>query len=105
MNSLHQLKVVYKCSARMIVVLNRKVDFMQAIKAIYDGFAFMPTEPIPIQGQYEVVITFIEPIFVQKEGKTTHQKRQLGFLKDKVPPLPHSFFDPLPEEDLQAWGL
>ena len=33
------------------------------------------------------------------------QKRQLGFLKDKVPPLPDSFFDPLPEEDLQAWGL
>lgn len=33
------------------------------------------------------------------------QKRQLGFLKDKVPPLPDSFFDPLPEEDLKAWGL
>jgi len=33
------------------------------------------------------------------------QKRQLGFLKGIVPPLPDSFFDPLPEEDLQAWGL
>ena len=30
---------------------------------------------------------------------------KLGFLKDKVPPLPDSFFDPLPEEDLKAWGL
>jgi len=28
-----------------------------------------------------------------------------GFLKDKVPPLPDSFFDPLPEEELRAWGL
>jgi len=33
------------------------------------------------------------------------QKRQLGFLKGVVPPLPDSFFDQLPEEDLQAWGL
>ena len=30
-------------------------------------------------------------------------KRQLGFVD--VPPLPESFFDPLPEEELQAWGL
>ena len=28
---------------------------------------------------------------------------KLGFVD--VPPLPDSFFDPLPEEDLQAWGL
>ena len=33
------------------------------------------------------------------------EKRQLGFLKGVVPPLPDSFFDSLPEEDLQAWGL
>jgi hypothetical protein len=30
---------------------------------------------------------------------------QFGFLKGIVPPLPDSFFDPLPEEELQAWGL
>jgi len=30
---------------------------------------------------------------------------KFGFLKDKVPPLSDSFFDPLPEEELQAWGL
>jgi len=39
----------------------------------------------------------------QEDVKT--KKRQLGFLKDKVPELPDSFFDPLSEEDLQAWGL
>jgi len=37
--------------------------------------------------------------------KPKPQKRQLGFLKDKVPPLPDSFFDPLPEEELQLWGV
>ena len=34
---------------------------------------------------------------VQEQPKS--QKRQLGFLKGVVPPLPDSFFDPLPEED------
>jgi len=39
---------------------------------------------------------------VPKEQK---EKRPIGFLKDLVTSLPDSFFDPLPEEDLQAWGL
>ena len=30
-------------------------------------------------------------------------KRQLGFAKGAE--LPDSFFEPLPEEELQAWGL
>ena len=33
------------------------------------------------------------------------KKINFDFLEDKVPPLPDSFFDPLPEEELQAWGL
>ena len=78
---------------------------MQAIKAVYDGYSFKPQQPIPVQGQYDVVITFIEPIVEKKDEKLDCQKRRLGFLKDKLPPLPDSFFDPLPEEDLQAWGL
>ena len=35
---------------------------MQAIKAVYDGVKFTPTQPIPVTGHYEVVILFIEPI-------------------------------------------
>ena len=35
---------------------------MQAIKAVYDGTSFTPTQPIPVQGNYEVVILFVEPI-------------------------------------------
>jgi len=35
---------------------------MQVINAIYDGNFFKPTEPIPVEGKYEVVITFTKPI-------------------------------------------
>ena len=35
---------------------------MYAIRAIYDGVNFKPTQPVDVEGQYEVVITFIEPI-------------------------------------------
>jgi hypothetical protein len=50
----------------------------------------------------QVIILPAEDI-AQEDAKP--KKRQLGFLKDKVPELPDSFFDPLSEEDLQAWGL
>jgi predicted DNA-binding antitoxin AbrB/MazE fold protein len=35
---------------------------MYAIKAIYDGSNFKPTEPIPVKEKYEVVITFTNPV-------------------------------------------
>ena len=35
---------------------------MYAVKAIYDGINFKPIQPIHIREQYEVVITFIEPL-------------------------------------------
>jgi len=35
---------------------------MYAIKAIYDGINFKPMQPIPVKENYEVVITFIEPV-------------------------------------------
>jgi len=35
-------------------------------------------------------------------GTEQKPKRQLGFLPGS---LPESFFDPLPEEELQLWGL
>ena len=35
---------------------------MHAIKAIFDGVNFTPTQAIPVSGQYEVVITFVEQI-------------------------------------------
>ena len=77
---------------------------MQSINAIYDGTTFKPKQPIPIQEQYEVIITFVAPISTNLKD-APKRKLKLGFLKDKIPPLPDSFFDPLPEEELQAWGL
>jgi len=50
----------------------------------------------------------VEIIILPAEDNAPAQpKREIkfGFLKDKVPPLPDSFFDPLPEEELQLWGL
>jgi predicted DNA-binding antitoxin AbrB/MazE fold protein len=40
---------------------------MYAIKAVYDGNSFKPEEPIPVEGKYEVVITFTKPINTTKE--------------------------------------
>ena len=61
---------------------------MQSIKAIYDGECFMPKQPIPVIGKYEVVITFIEPVNdgTLKETQPVKMPRSTakGFLKDKV---------------------
>ena len=35
---------------------------MHTINAIFDGNYFKQTEPIPVEGKYEVVITFTKPI-------------------------------------------
>ena len=43
---------------------------MQSISAIYNGGYFMPLEAIPVEGKYEVVITFTKPI------ETKDSKRQ-----------------------------
>ena len=34
---------------------------MRAIKAIYDGKNFKPTQAIPVNEEFEVIITFIKP--------------------------------------------
>ena len=35
---------------------------MQALEAIYNGTNFEPMQPIPVEGSYKVVITFVEPV-------------------------------------------
>ena len=61
---------------------------MNAIKAIYDGTGFRPLEPIPVEGEYEVVITFIEPLKNNVTDINASVKRSraeiIGILKDKV---------------------
>jgi len=35
---------------------------MYAVKALYDGANFKPKQPITIKEEYEVIITFVEPV-------------------------------------------
>jgi hypothetical protein len=46
---------------------------MQAIKAIYDGVQVKPKQAIPVIGQYEVVITFIEQISISPATESQDQ--------------------------------
>ena len=41
---------------------------MFAIKAIYDGTNFKLMQPIPVKENYEVVITFVEPVTQDQTG-------------------------------------
>ena len=48
----------------------------------------------------------VEVIVLPEESDMPKKQKyevRIGFLDG--PPLPDSFFDPLPEEDLQSWGL
>ena len=73
---------------------------MYAIKAIYDGTDFKPMQPIPVKEDYEVVITFIEPVKkeqvnVVKDGKRPRSEL-IGLLKGKVW-MSDDFNEPLEE--------
>ena len=86
---------------------------MQALA--YEGYfdngrfyAFGKTVQVPERRR--VVITVMEDIqksdiaqnAINLEEKPNYKCR-IGFLD--IPPLPESFFEPLPEEELEAWGL
>jgi len=80
---------------------------MQAVKGHLVNGSFTPIDGVALPSHAEVMLIFwgtAAPAAALAPG-IEKPKRQLGFLKDKVPPLPDSFFDPLPEEDLLAWGL
>ena len=69
---------------------------MFAIKAVYDGTDFKPREPIPVNEEYEVVITFTAPVNIVKD----HPKRFSAVEKDAIT---QSLFGVLPSNiDLDA---
>ena len=47
----------------------------------------------------EIIILPVVPV----EAVPAKPDRKFDFVN--APPLPESFFEPLPEEELQAWGL
>ena len=78
---------------------------MQAYRAYYKRGRIVPVdEPVIPEGS-ELIITVLGTVAEGEENEKPNYKCNVGFLKGKVPELPDSFFDPLPEEDLQAWGL
>jgi predicted DNA-binding antitoxin AbrB/MazE fold protein len=55
---------------------------MQAINAIFEGNSFKPLEPIPVEGKYEVVITFTKPIDT-KEARRQRILEHFGIWDDE----------------------
>ena len=56
---------------------------MQAIKAVFDGVNFKPMQVIPVSGQYEVVITFVEQLSTSPADNTQNQiNTDLSFWKE-----------------------
>ena len=52
---------------------------MFAVKGIYDGHTFAVDQEIPVSGEYEVVITFLQP----KTGNTVAQSMAVRQIQDK----------------------
>ena len=73
---------------------------MYAIKAIYDGVSFKPKQPISVNGQFEVVITFLEPVADVTVGAEQIKKHPrsdfIGSWKDKIW-ISEDFNEPLEE--------
>ena len=73
---------------------------MHAIKAIYDGTNFKPMQPIPVKENYEVVITFIQPVSKDEQDISNAEKLPFsslrGLLKGNVW-MSDDFDEPLEE--------
>jgi len=73
---------------------------MYAIKGIYDGTNFKPVQPVPVEGNYEVVIMFVEP--AKKDVTDIEASAKLprstikGLLKGKVT-MSNDFNEPIEE--------
>ena len=55
---------------------------MQAIKAVYDGVGFTPKQPIPVQGHYDVVILFVEPIVLDTNDASAVKNADIEFWQE-----------------------
>ena len=53
---------------------------MHAIKAVYNGSGFFPIQPVPVKGNYDVVITFLGP----SKEKYTRPPFEYGDMEGKI---------------------
>ena len=63
---------------------------MYAVKTIYDGTNFKSKQPIPVSGAYEVIITFVEPVY----NDAVRPRFDYGSMKGKIK-MPADFDAPL----------
>jgi len=75
---------------------------MEYVRKTVDSTSLYGLFDIPLALRDTKVEVIILPAEVNAGGRAK-AKRQLDFIK--APPLPSCFFDPLTEEELQAWGL
>ena len=71
-----------------------------------DGLFYKSGKKFLLPEKRRVIVTIIEED-IDSDGQDIvqkSQKRNFDFVAD-VPPLPDSFFDPLPEEELDLWNL
>jgi len=57
---------------------------MYAVKAIYDGETFTPTQPINMKEKYEVILIFIEPLKEIPKKEANDEKLNLLDLFGKI---------------------
>ena len=81
---------------------------MQAI--VYEGYFekerfYTSGRAIELPEKKRVIITIFDDMQNAYGGEQSKavKKRNIGFMEG--PPLPDSFFDPLPEEELELWGV
>ena len=75
---------------------------MEYVRQILGSSVLNDIFDLPLSLRNKKVEVIILPAS-DNDTTTSRPMRQLGFVK--LPPLPESFFEPLPEEELQAWGL
>ena len=80
------------------------MEFRQTISGADLNSVFINIPQYLRNRRVEVIVLPVDNINTKEDPKPKRQLN-LDFLAGKVPPLPDSFFDPLPEEELQAWGL
>ena len=73
-----------------------------------DGLFYKSGKKFIIPDKKRVIITILEDEqnidTKEQEIMQKSQKRNFDFVVD-VPPLPDSFFDPLPDEEIDLWSL
>jgi len=74
---------------------------MEYLRQIIDSDKLHNVFDLPLTMRNKSVEVIILPVGGEM-GQSLVRKRRIGFVKC-VPPLPDSFFEPLPEDELRVW--